>query len=167
MIAGLMAHAGPRVTVIEDAPWSPNDPSRDGAAELGIILRIAQLQANRTVVGIVGVGDKRGVFQEGTRRGLEMAVQHGVPVVRLARGMRACLKSTDKHADDLFIDGGLLTPEAASALLSECLARHGTLPCVRAAGTPPAAAELSLFRHKLQLYQAEFTAHQPELVAVR
>ena len=166
IVAGAMAHAAPCVTVIEDAPWSPNDPSRDGAAEFGVMLRIAKLQADSSTVGIVGVGDKRGVFQEGTRRGLEMAVQHGVPVVRLARGMRACLKSADKNADDLFIDGGLLTPEAASALLTECLARHGTLPCVRATGTSPAASELAQLRQKLQLYQAEFSAHQPELVAV-
>ncbi len=164
MIGGMSATAAPHVAVIEDAPWSPNDPSREGAAEFGIMLRIAQLQTDQSSVGIVGVGDKRGIFQEGTRRGLELAVQHGVPVVRLARGLHPCLKS----ADDLFIDGGLLTPEAASALLVDCLSRHGALPCVSSAENSSGfAAELARLRQKLKLYQSEFSAHQPELVAVR
>jgi len=162
IFAGTAAHAEPHVAVIEDAPWSPNDPSRDGAAEFGVMLRVALLQAKSATVGIIGVADKRGVFQEGTRRGLEMAVHHGVPVVRLARGLRPGLKS----ADDLFIDGGLLAPEAASALLAECLARHGALPRIPA-GAAPSAAELVLLRQKIELYQAEFTAHQPKLVAAR
>lgn len=167
LVAGAIAQAEPRVTVIEDAPWSPNDPSRDGAAEFRVMLHIAKLQAGSSVVGIVGVGDKRGVFQEGTRRGLEMAVQHGVPVVRLARGVRTYLKNVDRNPDDLFIDGGLLTPEAAQTLLVECLARHGALPRVRATDTAVSASELTALRQKLQLYQAEFTAHQPEMIASR
>ena len=156
------AWATPRVAVIEDAPWSPNDVSRDGAAELEVMLRVAQLQQENRSVGVVGVGDKRGLFQDGTRRGLEMAVQHGVPVVRLARGMQACLNGVD----DLFINGGMLSPEAASALLAECLARHGALPSVHSRGKLN-AKEMSALRRKLQLYQAEFSARQPKLLASR
>ena len=156
------AWAAPRVAVIEDAPWSPNDVSRDGAAELDVMLRVAQLQHENQTVGVVGVGDKRGLFQDGTRRGLEMAVQHGVPVVRLARGMQACLNGVD----DLFINGGMLSPEAASALLAECLARHGALPEIHAAAKPN-SREMAALRRKLQLYQAEFSARQPKLLASR
>jgi hypothetical protein len=151
-----------RVAVIEDAPWSPNDSSRDGAAELEVMLCVARLQHDHQAVGVVGIGDRRGIFQEGMRRGLELAVQHGVPVVRLARGPQACLRGVD----DLFIDGGMLSPAAASALLSECLARHGALPSVRTTGQPN-AEKLSALRKKLQLYQADFNAHQPALVASR
>jgi hypothetical protein len=162
VLLGTAAWAAPQVAVIEDAPWSPNDVSRDGAAELEVMLRVAQLQQENQTVGVVGVGDKRGLFQDGTRRGLEMAVQHGVPVVRLARGMQACLKGVD----DLFINGGMLSPEAACALLAECLTRHGALPSIRATGQPN-EKELLALRRKLQLYQAEFTARQPALFASR
>ncbi len=152
----------PQVAVIEDAPWCPGDIEREGAAELDVMLRVAQLQQQHEVVGLVGVGDRRGLFQEGTRRGLEFAVQHGVPVVRLARGMQNCLTGTD----DLFINGGMLSPEDASALLGKCLARHGALPVVRASRQPDESA-LRALRKKLKLYQAEFTAHQAVLVASR
>jgi len=152
----------PQVAVIEDAPWSPGDTQREGAAELEIMLRVAQLQQEHDVVGLVGVGDRRGLFQDGTRRGLEFAVQQGVPVVRLARGMQNCLKGTD----DLFINGGMLSPEDASALLSKCLARHGALPVVKATQKLDESA-LRALRKKLKLYQAEFTARQVTLVASR
>ncbi len=162
ILTGAAASATSRVAVIEDAPWSPNDSQRDGAAELEVMLCVARLQHDHQAVGVVGIGDRHGIFQEGTRRGLELVVQHGVPVVRLARGTQACLGG----ADDLFINGGMLSPEAASALLSECLARHGALPSIRIAGQP-SDRELSALREKLKLYQAEFNAHQPTLMASR
>ncbi|HWL15346.1 MAG TPA: hypothetical protein VNR00_07060, partial [Opitutus sp.] len=37
-----VAVAAPPVAVIEDAPWSPDDAARDGAAELGVLLQLAQ-----------------------------------------------------------------------------------------------------------------------------
>lgn len=161
MLFGLTLHAAPQVAIIEDAPWSPGDAPREGAAELEVMLRVAQLQQQHTPVGLVGVGDKRGMFQEGTRRGLEFAVQHGVPVVRLARGMNTCLPGTE----DFFINGGMLSPEAAGALLGECLQRHGALPKLRS--EKPSASELHALRRKLEVYQVEFNAHQPALLALR
>lgn len=162
IILSTSALASSRVAVIEDAPWSPNDASRDGAAELQVMLQVAQLQVGHEAVGVVGVGDRRGLFQDGTQRGLEMAVKHGVPVVRLARGTQPCLTGVD----DFFINGGMLSPGAASDLLAECLIRHGALPSVRSAGQP-SAEELLALRRKLQLYQAEFTERQPKLFASR
>ena len=161
-LLGGTAWAAPRVAVIEDAPWSPNDSSRDGAAELEVMLCVARLQHEHHAVGLVGIGDRRGLFQEGTQRGLEFAVQHGVAVVRLASGMQACLKGVD----DLFINGGMLSPDAASKLLDECLTRHGALPSIHDAHQP-SASELAALHRKLCLYQAEFTAHQPALIASR
>lgn len=162
ILLGTAALAAPRIAVIVDAPWSPNDVSRDGAAELSIMLQIALLQQETQAVGVVGVGDKRGLFQDGTRRGLEIAAQRGVPVVRLARDMRACL--TD--VDELFINGGMLSPEAASALLTECLTRHGPLPVIHSTAKP-SSREMDALRRKLKLYQAEFSARQPKLLASR
>lgn len=151
----------PRVAVIEDAPWSPDDAPRDGAAELGVLLTLAQLQAKESVVGLVGVGDRRGIFQDGTQRGLEFAVRQGVPVVRLARGPSSCRPDDS----DLLIDGGSLSPDAAVALLGQCLARYGALPKVRSAHAPT-KGELRALREKLQLYRAAFTSQQPAAPAM-
>lgn len=156
------AFAAPAVTVVEDAPWSPDDAPRDGAAELHVLLQLAQLQRSADTVGLVGVGDRRGIFQDGTQRGLEFAVRQGVPVVRLARGVPACTP----HENDLFIDGGLLSPEAAAALLAVCLERYGALPRSDSSDTLDPRASRAL-RRQLARYQAEFTSRQPAFVAMR
>jgi len=150
------------VALVEDAPWSPDDAPRDGAAELGVLLKVAQLRKSHPVIGLVGVGDRRGIFQDGTQRGLEFAVRQGIPVVRLARGVRFCPPAQN----DLFIDGGALTPDAAVELLGECLDRYGALPASESphSPTPGQAREL---REKMTLYQAAFTSHQPAVVAQR
>jgi hypothetical protein len=165
VIAAIPAFAAAPVAVIEDAPWSPNDALRDGAAELGVLLCLAQLQQSQAVVGLVGVGDHRGIFQDGTQRGFEFAVRQGVPVVRLAREARACQPSET----DLFIDGGELSPDAAVALLGQCLARYGPLPKVQSP-RQPTTGELRALREKLRPYRAAFTSQQPAtpaMVAVR
>jgi hypothetical protein len=149
------------VALIEDAQWSPDDAPRDGAAELGVLLQVAQLQKSHPVVGVVGVGDRRGVFQDGTRRGLEFAVRQGIPVVRLARGVRFCPPSDE----DVFIDGGILSPNEAVEVLRECLGRYGALPTSDA--SQPSIRIAAELREKLRLYQAVFTARQPAVVALR
>lgn len=154
------AASPPPVAVIEDAPWSPGDAPRDGAAEFGVLLRLAQLQREHSLVGLVGLGDLRGRFQEGTRRGLEFAVQQGVPVVRLARGAPAAVPTDN----DLFIDGGPLSAEAAVELLARCLERFGPLPQRSAS---PEGTSSPAFREQLARYQAEFTARQPSRIAMR
>ncbi len=153
-----VAVAAPPVAVIEDAPWSPDDAARDGAAELGVLLQLAQLQRDHERVGLVGIGDRRGIFQEGMQRALEFAARQGVPVVRLARTPTRVAPAEP----DLFIAGGDLPPAAAAALLVRCLARYGALPKLAAS-----ADESRAFREKLRLYQAEFTASQPATVAMR
>lgn len=161
ILAPVGAVAAPLVAIIEDAAWSPDDAPRDGAAELGVLLRLAQLQRSQSVVGLVGVGDRRGIFQDGTQRGFEFAVGQGVPVVRLARGARAC----NPGDTDLFIDGGNLSPDAAVALLSKCLVRYGALPKVRSPHTPT-RQELAALRKKLALYRAVFTSQEPAAPAM-
>jgi hypothetical protein len=162
MAAFSTAVAAPPVAVIEDALWSPDDATREGAAELGVLLQVAQLQKSHSVVGLVGVGDRRGVFQHGTQRGLEFAVRQGIPVVRLARGVRFCSPSDA----DIFIDGGALSPEAAVDLLGECLARFGALPQSRSPQKLTADEHRKL-RARLALYQTAFTSRQPTVVAAR
>lgn len=149
------------VAVIEDAAWSPGDASREGAAEMGVLLKLAELQQTQSAVGLVGVGDRRGIFQEGTQRALEFAIRQGVPVVRLARGTSA----RPNRDVDTFIDGGVLSPEAAAALLADCLRRYGPLP--KSKSSEPTRAELNALRRQLTLYQSAFTSRQPAMVAMR
>jgi hypothetical protein len=156
------AVAAPPVAVIEDTLWSPDDATREGAAELGVLLQVAQLKKSHSVVGLVGVGDRRGIFQHGTQRGLEFAVRQGIPVVRLARGVRFCAPSDE----DIFIDGGSLPPDAAVDLLRECLERYGALPQSRSPHKLTANERHEL-RAKLALYQTAFTSRQPAVVAAR
>lgn len=148
------ALAAPRVAVIEDATWSPADFSREGAAELAVLLHLAKLMHAGEPVGLVGVGDARGCFLAGTQRALEFATARGVPVVRLGRTARARAGT----GDDGFISGGNLPAEEACSLLAACLERFGPLPA------PERATER---RRALARYQAEFDARSGAQVAVR
>lgn len=152
--AAAAAHAAPvapaAVAIIEDAPWSPGDASREGAGEFAVLLQLAALQRAHEHVGLVGVGDERGRFQLGTQRGLEFAARHGVPVVRLTSDPARAAGSVD----DEFIPGGRLGAEAAQLLLRECLARFGPLPI-------EAKARRAVLAH----YRAAFREAQPEFVA--
>jgi hypothetical protein len=148
------AVAAPRVAVIEDAPWSPADFSREGAAELKVLLHLAELMRADEPIGLVGIGDERGCFLAGTQRALEFAAARGVPVVRLGGGAARRARAED----DLFISGGDLPAAEACVLLASCLARFGPLP----AADRPAARQRQLSR-----YQAEFDARRTAHVAVR
>lgn len=143
--------AAPRVAVIEDAPWSPADFSREGAAEMAVLLNLAELMRAGEPVGLVGVGDARGCFQGGTQRALEFALTRGVPVVRLGRTGGAV-------TEDGFIAGGDLPAKEACALLAACLERFGPLPVME---------RVAERRRQLQRYQAEFDIRRGEQVAVR
>lgn len=161
-LTGIALSASPSVGVIEDAPWSPGDASRDGAAEMDVLLQLARLRQQQPIVGLVGLGDRHGFFQEGTRRGFEYAARQGVPVVRLARD--ATIGPILEN--DLFIAGGNLPPATAAILLSECLGRYGSLPKMLTSARPT-DAELRAFHEKLKLYRAEFAARQPATLALR
>jgi L-asparaginase/Glu-tRNA(Gln) amidotransferase subunit D len=126
---------------------------------MAVLMQVAEVKKKSRLAGLVAVGDRVGVLQNGTRRGLEFAVKQGVPVVRLA---------ADSHTapvcdSDYFIDGGKMTPSEASVLLAKCLERYGPLPEAMSASS----AKLESLRNKMRLYQAEFAAHQSPVVASR
>jgi hypothetical protein len=151
----------PAVAVLHGVAWSPDDAAREGAGEMEILICAARLLDQRSLAGIVGVGNRNGSFIPAAEVALQRIASMGLPVVRLARG-----NSTLTDTDNLFIEGGELTPHQAKELLATCLLRHGALP--PAADTlKPTAQELAAIKSKLALYQQEFDLLAGTRVALR
>ena len=150
----------PKVQVVRTAGWSQGDPVKEGAAEFMVLLEIARLGNDPASGGLVGVGDRRGLFGSGAEQAMQRAVLRGVPVVKLAPSGRVL-----PAPHGLFIDGSGLSEEDASAVLARCITRHGALPVVgeRAA----TGAELAALRERLHAYQQEFTLAAGTRLAVR
>jgi hypothetical protein len=148
--AGAAATVAPGVAVVRTAAGAPGDATREGAAELMVLLEVARLRQQSSPPGLVAVGDRRGLFPAGAEEALRLAVLRGVPVVKLARGGRVL-----PAPHGLFLDGGELAETEAAAVLARCLQRHGTLPARDpVAPDGPVAPEL---RERLRLFQHELT----------
>lgn len=148
-----------RVQVIRAPAWSQGDAVREGAEEFLILMEVARITHSPVQGGLVGVGDRRGLFGPGAEQALHAAALHGVPVVKLAPNGRVL-----PAPHGLFLDGGTLTEQEACVVLARCLARHGALPGVdvRADDT-----QLAGLRARLQLYQNELTLAAGTRVAAR
>jgi hypothetical protein len=135
------------VAVLRAAAWSPGDAIRDGAIEFEVLMCAARLQHNHRSAGIVGVGDRHGLFVAGAERALRQLALRGIPVAKLARG-----GDVASDPDRLFLDATGLTEAEASNVLVHCLERHGTPP---AATNPeqPTARELASIRAHLQPFR--------------
>lgn len=151
-VASAVSAAEPSVTVLYDAPWSPGDRVRDGAAEMMVLMCAAGLQQRGQPAGIVGVGNCHGLFQPGTEAALSRVVCMGLPVVRAARDGIA-----PANDYDLFIDAGRLSAAEAKQLLAACLKRYGA-PAAMADAFHPTKKELAALRAKLATYQLAFNA---------
>ena len=115
---------------------------RQGAAELDLLMRLVELQQSPGPIGIVGVGNRHGIFQAGVHRALEMAVREGIPVVRLAQnGEPAAAGSCC-----VFINGGTLSVAEAELLLKQCLAEFGPLPQANDAISQEMSTQLARFQ---------------------
>lgn len=120
--------AGVGVAIVRAATWSPGDAARDGAIEFEVLMSAARLQHAHRSAGIVGVGDRRGLFVAGAERALRLLALRGLPVAKLSR-------DGDVAADpeQLFLNATGVSEAEASAILASCLERHGP---------PPPAADL-------------------------
>ncbi len=147
------------VQVIHAPAWSQGDAVREGAAEFMILMEIARLERLPVKGGLVGIGDRRGLFGPGAEAALHRAVLQGVPVVKLAAGGRVLAAP---HG--LFLDGRDLSEQEACTVLAHCLAKHGALPAV---GETAAEAEVARLREQLRRYQDEFTLAAGTRLAVR
>ncbi len=149
----------PPVQVIRAPAWSQGDAVREGAAEFVILMEIARLQKAPAKGGLIGVGDRRGLFAPGAEAALHRAVLQGVPVVKLAAGGRVLAAP---HG--LFLDGQGLPEQEACAVLARCVEKHGAL---RAVGESAPESEIGRLREQLRRYQDEFTLAAGTRLAVR
>lgn len=149
----------PPVQVIRAPAWSQGDAVREGAAEFVILMEIARQQKAPAKGGLIGVGDRRGLFAPGAEAALHRAVLQGVPVVKLAAGGRVL-----PAPHGLFLDGQGLPEQEAGAVLARCFEKHGALPAV---GEAAPEREVGRLREKLRRYQDEFTLAAGTRLAVR
>lgn len=153
--------AAPGVAVLKSAPWSPGDTVREGAGEFEVLVCAAQLRRDHTLAGVVGVGNRHGLFLQGAERALQHLALSGMPVVKLTTG-------GDLASDParLFINAHGLRSEEASELLTRCLARHGAPP---AATNPasPTTGELAAIRKHLRPFHDAFVLAGAPALALR
>ena len=160
LMLSLLATAAPaRVQVIHAPAWSQGDAVREGAEEFMVLLEIARLAQEPARGGLVGVGDRRGLFGPGAEQAMRQATLHGVPVVKLAPNGRVL-----PAPHGLFLDGSGLTEQEACIVLARCLVAHGALPVV---GDRAEEAQLAELRARLKRYQDEFTLAAVTRLAVR
>jgi L-asparaginase len=158
---GLSLRSEPAVATLYGGAWSPGDTTREGAAELEVLLCAAQLRHANPLAGIVGVSPGRGAFSPAAEIALTRVAHMGLPVVRVAQR-----NPLPAHEGDVFIEAGSLSPTEAQRLLVECLSRYGAPP---AAADParPSRKETAAIQAKLALYQVRFNAHNLTQVAMR
>ena len=161
LAAGPLAATPAGVAVLRAALWSPDDAAREGAGELEIFLSAARLQREHRVAGLVGVGDRHGLFLGGAERALRLLACRGFPVAKLARG-------GDLAADPerIFLDATGLSEADASALLARCLERHGPPP-VAVNPEAPTAREIAAIRAHLQPFHEAFALAVVPVLAAR
>ncbi|MDP3071360.1 MAG: hypothetical protein Q8N18_13805 [Opitutaceae bacterium] len=168
LAAGLLSallHSAPcaaapvAVAIIQEAPWSPGDDTREGAGEFAVLMQIAELRRSGACAGLLGVGAARGVFAPGAERALRFAALNGVAVVKLgARGdVAPC-------PDEIFADAGGLTTAEAQRTLRDALAILGSPP--RAANPlAPTVDEIAAVRAHMRRLQQHFILANATVVA--
>lgn len=150
------------VAVLRSAAWSAGDNVREGAGEFEVLLCAAQLKQTACPAGIVGTGDRHGMFLNGAERALRRLALGGLPVAKVPRG------DGDFAADPegIFIDASGLSEAQARNVLTRCLERYGTPP--RAANPArPTARELDAIREHLSPFRQAFALARAPLVAMQ
>lgn len=149
------------VAVLRAAPWSPGDDARAGAGELEVFLCAARLQRDHRAAGLIGVGDRHGLFVAGAERALRMLACRGLPVAKLARGGG----DLAANPESLFLDATGLAEADAAALLARCLERHGPPPAAVNPDTPTASELAAIRAHLRPFHEAFALAAAPQLAA--
>lgn len=140
---------------------SMGDFVRDGAGEFQVLVSVARVQRDHRTVGVVGVGNRMGLFPAGGEHALRFFALQGVPIVKLARGGEAAA-----DPEGLFLKGGNLTEAEATAVLTRCLDRFGSPP---KAVNPdrPTVGEIAAIRAYLRPYRDAFALAGAQRVAAQ
>lgn len=154
-----LASAAAEVCLVHAPTWSQGDPVKEGAAEFMILIELARLGQQPGKGGLVGVGDRRGLFGPGAEQAMHQAALHGVPVVKLAAGGQVL-----PAPHGLFLDGSTLSEQEACSVLARCLEKYGSPPAV---STAAPEADLSRLRDHLRRFQDEFTLAASTRLAAR
>ncbi len=153
--------AAPLVATLRSVEWSPGDAVREGSAEFEVLVCAAKLQQAGGSGGIVGTGNRHGLFLTGAERALRQLTLRGIPVAKVPRGGG----DLALDPDGLFLDASGLTEAQASAVLTRCLALYGAPPAV-ADSAKPTAAELAAIQHHLRPFRQAFAlARMPRFAA--
>lgn len=161
-LAGAAGAAAPtNIAVLHAAAESPGDITREGAGEFEVMVSVARLGNDHGAVGIVGVGNRHGLFPQGGEHALRFFALRGVPVAKLTRG-----GDLASDPDGLFLGGSGLNEAQASTVLAHCLARFGPPP---SAADPdhPTAGEMSAIRAHLAPFQQALALAGARRVAVQ
>lgn len=166
MVATPLAATPAGVAVLRAVPWSPGDGVREGAGEFEILLCAAKLQREHRAAGIVGVGNRHGMFVTSAEQALRHLALRGFPIVKLAHG-----GDVAADPDLLFLDARGLGEAEAAKVLARCLENHGAPP---PASNPenPTPRELNDIRAHLAPYREAFAlavapTRRVEVVALR
>ena len=153
--------SAPAVMMVTASTWSPAAAAREGAEELAVLIRIAQLQKQNSRVGLVGIGDRFGVFKPGTEEALRFAALNGVAVAR-----RSATGTFVPAGDGLFIDAQAISEARVCAELERCLKRFGAPPKARDP-LQPTHKELAAVRRHVRLFQQAFAEASGVSVALK
>jgi hypothetical protein len=134
---------------------------REGAGEFEVLVCAARLQREHAVAGLIGVGDRHGLFLQGAERALRHLTLTGVPVAKLANG-----GDLASDPDSLFLDATGLSETQASAVLKKCLERHGPPPSAKNP-SKPTTQEIAAVRAHLEPFREAFAFAGAPRVAVK
>ena len=130
----------------EDGAWNPD-------SEVEVLARIEKNLEHAPLAGFAAEGQVGGGMTHSLEAALELAVFHGMPVVKVGRGSVEGMVRPLR--DSQFIGGNNLTANKARWLLSACLLKLGSLPPA-AEPRNPTDAEKQASKAKVREYQEIF-----------
>ena len=161
LLSGRAIAADAGVAVLQSPLRVPGDHVREGAGEFEVMVSVARLQRDHRMVGVVGLGNRKGLFTAGGEHALRFFALQGVPIVKLAQGGQPLA-----DADGLFLAGNNLTESEAATVLTRCLERFGSPPRV-ADPDKPTSNEIAAIRAYLRPYREAFAVASARQVAVQ
>lgn len=152
----LLPSAIPEVRFVKHARYLAQDSAWNASSEVEVLARIEKNLQDAPLSGFVAEGRIGGGMTHSLDAALELAIYHGMPVVKVGRGSPEGMISPGR--DSVFITGSNLTANKARWLLMACLLKLGTLP---PADDPenPTDVEKQAIKAKVKQYQEIFNTH--------